>query len=120
VLLRMATDGAVQMDPEKEAAMDEGALLRKASEQQNAQWRLNEQRLKQLGVKKARARALRALRPRVMWPREPAARPRPPPPPRARALRRHRARVAALRGCVALASTRVRARAPVHRPPRRG
>jgi hypothetical protein len=52
VLLRMATDGAVNLDPEAEAALEEGALLRKASDQQNAQWRLNELRLKQLGVKK--------------------------------------------------------------------
>ena len=51
----MATDGAVCLDPEAEAALEEGALLRKASDQQNAQWRLNEPRLKHLGVKKARA-----------------------------------------------------------------
>ncbi len=56
----MATDGAVHMNPETEALLEEGALLRKASEQQNAQWRLNEHRLKQLGVKKARARTPRA------------------------------------------------------------
>ena len=48
----MATDGAVELDPEAEAALEDNALLRKASDQQNAQWRLNEQRLKQLGVKK--------------------------------------------------------------------
>jgi hypothetical protein len=35
----MATDGAVTLDPVKEDALNDHALLRKASDQQNAEWR---------------------------------------------------------------------------------
>ena len=64
IIVSLATDGAVKMDAVKEAAMDEHAMLRKASDQQNAQWRINEARLRTLGVKKARRRGAPILRPR--------------------------------------------------------
>jgi len=47
----------VKLDPVQEAKLDEHALLRKASDQQNAQWRVNEARLRFLGIKKARSRS---------------------------------------------------------------